>query len=200
MVCAALSSAYAAPSLRLSRTGFTSASGLAPRGFHRSSGWSLGIPIAGLARAPESNEALYAGLWYLQFFAVPPPAPSLAIPVAALPGVTSSYTTLDYTLQVVGGKAPTVPYPYHAYAIAYTNGVRCEQSYISQLPDNSQWSLMLDLYEGEELELALICSNVFGESAAVTVLHVSQIPEPLCLAGIACIALALLTRGRSDAV
>lgn len=182
--------------MRLSRNGFTSAAGLAPRGFHRASGWSLGIPLAGLARHDAANDALYAGFWYMQFFATPPPAPTIAIPTALLPGTTGVFSTLDYSLQIVGGKPPTVPYPYHAYAIAFTNGVRCAQSFVSQLPDNSQWSLNLPLNEGEEIELALVCSNVFGESAAPTVLMISQIPEPLCLAGVLCLALACSRRGR----
>lgn len=188
-----------APGMRLSRNGFTSAAGLAPRGSHRASGWSVGIPLAGLARHDAANDALYAGFWYMQFFAIPPPAPGIIIPKALLPGATGAVTTLDYSLQIVGGKPPTVPYPYHAYVIAFTNGLRCAQSFVSQLPDNSQWSLNLPLNEGEEIELALVSSNVFGESAATTVLMVAHIPEPLCLAGLLFLALACHRLGRHHA-
>ncbi|MCX7846478.1 MAG: hypothetical protein N2595_00380 [bacterium] len=182
--------------LRLSRYGFTAAAGYPPRGFHRATGWSLGIPVAGLARHDAGNDVLYAGLWYVLFFALPPPAPNITFPIAVLSGKTGSYSTLDYTLHMVGTKPPTVPYPYHAYTIAFTNGIRCEHSFIAQLPDNSQWSLDVPLSEGEEIELALVCSNVFGESAAPTVLMISQIPESLPLAGVVCLALTSFRRGR----
>lgn len=177
--CAAVALNAAPLHTRLTHYGFTAASGLAPRGAHISSGWSLGFPIGGLAVDAQQRNALYAGFWHLTFFATPPLPPTVTIPLALLPGATGSYESVEYPLQIVGLKPPTVPYPYHAYTIAATNGVRCAADFVSQTPDNSQWSLLLSLDDGDELELALVCSNVFGESSQPTVLHITQVPEPV---------------------
>ena len=178
-------SAFSMSAPRLTRNGFVSASGLAPKSSSIATGWTMGFPISGVSKASlDSIDSvkLYAGYWSKLALATPPPAPSISTPTVVLSDETGEYDSYDETLlQITGQKTPIVHYQFNSLVIAYTNDVELPLAAINQVDDQSVWSLGLPLNEGDVIELSLISSNMFGLSTSRTVMLITQIPEPVLL-------------------
>jgi len=178
-------SAFSIAVPRLTRNGFVSASGLAPKSSSIATGWTMGFPISGVSKASLDlidSVKLYAGYWSKLALANPPPAPSISTPTVVLSDETGEYDSYDETLlQITGQKTPIVHYQFDSLVIAYTNDVELPLAAINQVSDQSVWSLGLPLNEGDVIELSLISSNMFGLSTSRTVMLITQIPEPVLL-------------------
>ena len=164
---------------RLILNGFVAAAGGGQQSTHIATGWSMGFPVGGVSVSDSGDVSLTAEYWYKVKLAVPPPPPSIIEPTAVLEGQTGNYESEDYPLEITGLKPPKVNYGYNAMVIGYTNGIELPATAINQVSNQSVWSLDLYLGDGEEIELALASSNIFGFSENKTILNITQIPEPL---------------------
>jgi len=172
-------SAFGTLTPHLSHNGFVSASGLAPRSTHIATGWTMGFPVGGASKASSEAIEIIASYWNRLSLATPPPPPSVTFPITILAGETGQYDSIDYPLNISGGKSPTVYYQFNSAAVAYTNGIELSVAEINQVSNQSIWSLDLYLNEGDTVELALASSNVFGFSTSRTIMLITQIPEPV---------------------
>jgi len=178
-------SAYGMAVPRLSRNGFVSAAGLAPKSSNIATGWTMGFPVGGVSEInvnPFNIVKLTAGYWSKLALANPPPPPSIASPTVVLSDETGEYDCYDESsLQISGQKTPTVHYQFNSLVIAYTNDVELPLTAINQISNQSIWSMDLPINEGDIIELSLISSNMFGLSTTRTVMLITQIPEPVLL-------------------
>lgn len=163
---------------RISHNGFISASGLALKSTHTSTGWTMGFPVNNVSPSPIEDIKVISGYWGTLPLAIPPPAPSFTLPFVVLASQTGQYDSIDFPIQVSGRKPPSMSYQYDTLIIAYTNGIELPLSCVNQLPDQPIWSLNLDLEESDNVIITLVTSNKFGFSSLQTAMLITQIPEP----------------------